>query len=88
MLREGEGEWLYGDEWKIKIMVMANKNTINIITRKILIMYLNLNSSIFIYPESPLLPPPARHTHGCSLEVLNDAHFRTLEDWRAIPSLR
>jgi len=28
MLREGEGEWLYGDEWKIKIMVMANKNTI------------------------------------------------------------
>ena len=48
MLREGEGEWLYGDEWKIKIMVMANKNTITIITRKILIMYLNLNSSIFI----------------------------------------
>ena len=48
MLREREGEWLYGDEWKIKIMVMANKNTINIITRKILIIYLNLNSSIFI----------------------------------------
>ena len=48
MLREGDGEWLYGDKWEIKIMVMANKNTINIITKKILIMYLNLNSNIFI----------------------------------------
>ena len=34
MLREGDGEWLYGDKWEIKIMVMANKNTINIITKK------------------------------------------------------
>ena len=46
MLRKGDGEWLYGDEWKIKIMVMANKNTIDIIIKKILIMYLNLNSNI------------------------------------------
>ena len=48
MLSEGDGEWLYGDKWEINIMVMANKNTINIITKKILIMCKNLNSNIFI----------------------------------------
>ena len=37
MLREGDGEWLYRDKWKIK-MVMANKNTINEI-KKILANY-------------------------------------------------
>ena len=61
MLRKGDGEWLYGDEWKIKIMVMANKNTIDIIIKKILIMYLNLNSNIFQFSHSVMSDPLQPH---------------------------